>query len=207
MSEIKELKIKDTKKIYQELANFLVDYKEKPAGSMLFIVEGAVDNPVIGIRYPGKKVKQREGQRLQVKWANLFDFEVVPFKNKKEITTNQFTFSEMLKDFDEHKKDIPEFWQDVRDIYYENKLKKEPPKLAGIESKLYLLVLKWIWIQEDFNYKYSWEEVGSPIRYRLENRTGSTTQKGAGRTKFFAALFLIQHDFDLDIVKKIIPLY
>lgn len=207
MPEIKELKIKNTKKIYQELANSLVSYKEKPAGSMLFIVEGTKNNPVIGIRYPGKKVKQREGQRLQVKWANLFDFEVVPFKNRKEITTNQFTFSEMLKDFDEHKKDNTEFWQAVEDIYYENKLKKEPPKLAGIESELYLLVLKWIWVQEDFNYKYNWEEVGSPIRYRLENRTGTTTQKGAGRTKFFAALFLIKHGFDLGIVKKIIPLY
>jgi hypothetical protein len=188
MSEVKELKIKDTKKIYQE-------------------VEGTKDNPVIGIRYPGKKVKEREGQRLQVKWANLFDFEVVPFKNKKEITTNQFTFSEMLKDFDEHKKDSPEFWQAVRDVYYKNTIDREPPELLGINSKLYLLVLKWIWIQEDFNYKYSWEEVSSPIRYRLENRTGATTQKGAGRTKFFAALFLVQNDFALDIVKKIIPLY
>jgi len=68
-------------------------------------------------------------------------------------------------------------------------------------------MLKWIWIQEDFNYRFSWQEVNSPIRYVLETRTGSRTSKGAGRAKFFAALILLKHHFTFEQVKKIIPLY
>ena len=40
MTKLIELKIKDPKKIYQELATALYPYKNKPVGSMLFIVEG-----------------------------------------------------------------------------------------------------------------------------------------------------------------------
>jgi len=79
--------------------------------------------------------------------------------------------------------------------------------LPGINPKLYLLVLKWIWIQEDFNYKLSWQDVNSPIRYVLETRTGTPTSKDAGRGKFYAALILLKHHFNFDLVKKIIPLY
>jgi hypothetical protein len=79
--------------------------------------------------------------------------------------------------------------------------------LAGIDTQLYLLVLKWIWIQEDFNYKFSWGEVHSPVRYVLETRTGSRTARGAGRAKFFAALILLKYHFTFEEVKKIIPLY
>ena len=92
-------------------------------------------------------------------------------------------------------------------MYNTNTLIKEPPKLPGIDSKLYLLVLKWIWIQEDFNYRFGWEEVASPVRYVLETRTGTRTAKGAGRAKFFAALILLNHHFTFEEVKKIIPLY
>ena len=52
-SKIIELKIKNPKRIYQELANVLAPYREEPTGSVLFIVEGTKKNPVIGIRYPG----------------------------------------------------------------------------------------------------------------------------------------------------------
>lgn len=45
------------------------------------------------------------------------------------------------------------------------------------------------------------------IGYVLETRTGSRTSKGAGRAKFFAALILLKHYFNFDLVKKIIPLY
>lgn len=79
--------------------------------------------------------------------------------------------------------------------------------MAGIDPMLYLLMLKWIWAQEDFNYRFGWQEVSSPIRYVLETRTGSRTSKGAGRAKFFAALILLRHHFSFEQVKKIIPLY
>ena len=72
---------------------------------------------------------------------------------------------------------------------------------------LYLLMLKWMWIQEDFNYRLSWQEVNSPVRYVLETRTGSRTARGAGRAKFFAALVLLKYHFTFEQVKKIIPLY
>jgi len=210
MAQIIELKIKNNKKIYQELAKTLSQYKEKPAGSILFIVEGAKKRPIIGIRYPGKKVRKRILKTIRANsalWANLYDFEVVPFKNGKEIDTQKFTFEELLKDFQVHKRNSEKFWKILEKLYKDNTIIKNPPKLSGIDSQLYLLVLKWIWIQEDFNYRFGWEDVNSPIRYVLETRTGSRTAKGAGRAKFFAALILLRHHFTFEQVKKIIPLY
>lgn len=210
MTQIIELKIKDNKKIYQELARALSQYKEKPAGSILFIVEGTKKRPIIGIRYPGKKVRKRILKTIRVNsalWANLYDFEVVPFRNGKEVDTQKFTFEELLKDFQVHKRNSEKFWKILEELYEDNTITKNPPKLSGIDSQLYLLVLKWIWIQEDFNYRFGWEDVNSPIRYVLETRTGSRTAKGAGRAKFFAALILLRHHFTFEQVKKIIPLY
>jgi len=60
MSKIIELKIKNPQKIYQELTEALCPYREKLAGSVLFIVEGTKQKPIIAIRYPGKKLKRRE---------------------------------------------------------------------------------------------------------------------------------------------------
>jgi len=54
-----ELKIKNPKKIYQELTKALAPYREKPAGSVLFVVEGTRKNPRIGLRYPGRKLRKR----------------------------------------------------------------------------------------------------------------------------------------------------
>jgi len=210
MTQITELKIKDNKKIYQELAKVLSQYKEKPAGSTLFIVEGTKKKPIIGIRYPGKKVRKRILKTIRANsalWANLYDFEVVPFKNGKEVDTQKFTFEELLKDFQNNKRNNEKFWKILEKLYQDNIIIKNPPKLPGIDSQLYLLVLKWIWIQEDFNYRFGWEDVNSPVRYVLETRTGSRTAKGAGRAKFFAALILLKHHFTFEQVKKIIPLY
>ena len=95
----------------------------------------------------------------------------------------------------------------LEELYKNNTITKKQPPLSGINSQLYLLVLKWIWIQEDFNYKFNWKEVGSPVKYVLETRTGSRTSRGAGRAKFFAALILLKHYFEFEEVKKIIPLY
>lgn len=205
-----KLKIKDNKKIYQELTRALSPYRGEPPGSMLFIVEGTKKKPIIGIRYPGKKLQRRT---LKVEradsalWANLYDFEVVPYKNGKELDTQKFTFGELMRDFQENKRNNSKFWKMLEELYNDNTISKIPPKLPGINSLLYLLVLKWIWIQEDFNYRFSWKEVESPIRYVLETRTGSRTAKGAGRAKFFAALILLKHYFSFEQVKKIIPLY
>lgn len=210
MSEIKELKIKDNKKIYQELAQALSPFREKPIGSILFIAEGTKKDPIIALRYPGKKVKKRKlkfPRANSALWANLFDFEVVPFENGKELNTQNFTFEELMKDFQENKKESEEFWLMLKELYENNTITKRPPNLPGINSQLYLLVLKWMWIQEDLNYKLDWEEVKSPVKYRLETRTGSLTKKGAGRAKFFAALILLKYYFNFEQVKKIIPLY
>jgi len=210
MSKFVELKIKNPKKIYQELTKTLSAYREKPTGSVIFIVEGTKKNPVIGIRYPGKKVKKRILKVIRANsalWANLYDFEVVPYKNGRELKTQKFTFGELIRDFQENKKGSKEFWMLLKDLYEKNSITRKVPRLPGINPKLYLLVLKWIWIQEDFNYRFNWEEVDSPIRYVLETRTGNRTARGAGRAKFFAALTLLKGRFDFDQVKKIIPLY
>ena len=205
-----ELKIKDPKNIYQELATALCPFKDEPAGHMLFVVEGTIKNPVIGLCYPGRKLRKRLLKRPNKNsafWANLYDFEVIPYQDKKETSVKKFTFEEILNDFQKNKRDSEVFWKQLEELYQNNSITQKPPKLAGIDPMLYLLMLKWIWIQEDFNYRLTWQEVNSPVRYVLETRTGSTTSKGAGRAKFFAALILLKHHFTFEQVRKIIPLY
>lgn len=210
MKQIIELKIKNNKKVYQELTIALSPHREKPTGAILFIAEGTKKNPLIGLRYPGMKVRKRNLKTVRVNsalWANLYDFEVVPFKNGKEIDTQKFTFEELLKDFQNNKRGSEKFWNAIEELYKNHIVTKNLPKTPGIDSQLYLLVLKWIWIQEDFNYRFGWEDVNSPVRYVLETRTGNRTAKGAGRAKFLAALILLKHNFTFEQVKKIIPLY
>ena len=210
MREVIELKIKDTKNIYKEIASALLPYREREEGSVEFIVEGSIKNPIVGIRYPGKKVEKRQlkvRRANSAEWRNLFDFFVVPYKDGKELEGQNFTFENILRDFEENKRENKEFWKLLEKIYYENELTEDPPELPGIPSKLFLLVLKWMWIQEDFNYKFSWEDVGSPVKYVLETKRGTRTAKGAGRAKFFAALILLKHHFKFEEVKKIIPMY
>lgn len=210
MQKIQKLKIKDNKRIYEELAYCLAPYREKQPVSLLFVVEGTRKKPIIAIRYPGKKLRKRQlrTQRANsIEWANLYDFEVVPYENGKEMQTLNFTFAEMMRDFEQHKRDSKQFWKLLEELYKNNAITKKIPKLNGIDPKLYLLVLKWIWIQEDLNYKLHWKEINSPIKYVLETRTGGRTSRGAGRAKFFAALILVKNYFNFDTVKKIIPLY
>lgn len=205
-----ELKIKNPKKIYQELAKELSPYREKPVGSALFIVEGTKQNPKVAISYPGKKLKRRKLKIIRsnsVLWANLYDFEVVPYKNGKRLDSKKFTFGKLFKDFYENKIQSKKFWKALKQLYYNNTIPQKAPKLSGINSKFYLLMLRWIWLQEDFNYRFNWKDVSSPVRYTLETRTGTTTRKGAGRAKFFAALVLLKNGFSFEQVIKIIPLY
>ena len=210
MSRIIELKINDPRSLYQDLTQGLYPYHEKPVGSILAIVEGTKERPVIGLRYPGRKLVKRQHKVVRsntVHWANLYDFEVVPFDNGKELTTDRFTYQVLLEDFQNNKSQSEDFWRCLQTVYETNEIPKNIPQLGGIDTELYLRVLKWIWIQEDLNYRLKWEEVGSPERYVLQNRTGTSTSGGAGRAKFFAALILLKNHFTFNQVKKIIPLY
>jgi hypothetical protein len=111
-----------------------------------------------------------------------------------------------LKDFEMNKKDNISFWKMIVRVHDYNVIDRDPPKLNGIDSRQFLEMLKWMWIQEDLNYKLSWEEVCSKIPYRLLNRNGGPTSKGAGRDKFYAALILVHGNyFGADSIRKIIP--
>lgn len=209
MAGNKELHINNSDKIYKELTAALFPFADSSAGSHLFIVEGTLKKPIVGIRYPGRKVRKRDvdiARKNSCPWANLYDFEVVAFNQGKEVNSKEFTFSKILEDYEQNKKGNREFWKCLEELFLKNKITREIPKLKGIDSGLFLSMVKWIWIQEDFNYKFKWDEVESPARYVLENRTGTRTARGAGRAKFFAALILLNY-FDYEVVKKIIPLY
>ena len=205
-----ELKITDPKNIYTELAKALVPYRRRKKLSVEFIVEGTLKNPIVGIRYPGRKVVKRQlksKRKNTAKWGNLLDFVVIPYENGKEVKTESFTFESMLRDFENNKRRSSKFWSLLEGIYYNNELKGTIPQLKGIDTKLFLLVLKWIWIQEDINYKFRWDEIGSPVKYVLLSKKGKPMSRGAGRAKFFGAMILLKHHFTFEEVKKIIPMY
>lgn len=208
MPEIKELKIVNPENIYKEIVSALYPYRKEPQGTMLFIVEGTKEQPLVGISYPGRKLFQRRlsrPNRNSALWANLYDFEVVPMDERS--TTADFTYDAILKDFEQNKMEDASFWKQIEELYYKNTITSTLPALPGIAPLLFLLMLKWIWIQEDFNYRLDWQEVNSPEKYVLETRTGTRTGKGAGRAKFFAALILLRTHFTFEQIKKIIPLY
>ena len=216
MKKIIELKIDNTKNLYQEIALALEEYKDEETCSIRFIVEGDLKNPVVAIEYPGRKMFKRELKSKRegiARYANLFDFRVVPYENGKALGPEEFTFDKFLIDFKDHKSDSEEFWKILQELYRTNTLNKEPPKLSGMNSKLFLLTLKWIWIEEDFNYKYKWDDIQSKTKYvlaKISKKTGKEqpVSKGAGRAKFFAALILLKRkDFTYKEVKKIIPLF
>lgn len=199
-----KLEIQDPGNIYQEIAKQLYPYREQ-SEPILFVVEGTLEMPIVGIRYPGKKVKKRELKKPRndsARWENLFDFEVVPFENGSERSSNEFTLTKIAADFYKYKKGHEEFWNQIEEIYQNRTATQELPDLQGIESKLFLLMLKWIWIQEDFNYRLDiWGDASPPEKYTLE-------PKGVGRAKFFVALLLLKNRyFTFEQIKKIIPFY
>ena len=131
MSKLIELKIKDNKRIYQELTQALSPYKAGPQGTVLFIVEGTKKKTIIGIRYPGKKLRKRTlkiERANSALWANLYDFEVVPYKNGKELNTQDFTFELLMRDFQENKRNNKKFWEMLEKLYNDNSITKKPPK-------------------------------------------------------------------------------
>jgi len=176
----------------------------------MYIVEGTLTSPIIGIEYPGKKVKRRKLIRplkTSALWKNLFDFAVIPFENGVALGARDFSFADLLGDFDAHKKGDQQFWNMLQCLYKNNSIIGNPPQLNGIESMRFLLTVKWIWIQEDLNYRYSSVDVNSPIKYSQENDAGQSVKGGSGRAKFFAALLLLHEGFPLKQVTKIIPPY
>jgi len=208
MKKIIEINIPGGSNIFKHLADTLLPYHTKAVGSYLFIVEGTLAKPRIGIRYPGYKLKQRilkKPNKNSALWANLYDFEVVPFEKGKEGSSVKFTYANLLKDFEVYKKDSAPFWEMIVQVHSDNMIDREPPKLGGIGPRQFLEMLKWMWVQEDFNYKLSWKEVGSKMPYRLQNRNGGPTSKGAGRDKFYAALILVHGNyFNAASMRKII---
>jgi len=204
-----ELHIPGGLNFFKKLTQELLPYHTAPVGSYLFIVEGTIAKPRIGIRYPGYKLKQRTLKRPNKNsalWANLYDFEVVPFEKWHEGSSVGFTYANLLKDFETYKKKNKNFWKMIVRLHDNNTIDKEPPKLGGIDSRQFLEMLKWMWAQEDLNYKLSWKECGSAMPYRLQNRNGGSTSKGAGRDKFYAALILVyENHFDAASMRKIIP--
>lgn len=204
-----ELHIPGGVNFFKSLTQELLPYHTALLGSHLFIVEGTLVKPRIGIRYPGYKLKERTLKRPNKNstlWANLYDFEVVPFENGHEGSSVGFTYANLLKDFEIHKKKSKFFWEMIVQLHDNNIINKEPPKLGGIDSRQFLEMLKWMWAQEDLNYKLSWKESGSALPYRLQNKNGGPTSKGAGRDKFYAGLILVyEGHFDATSMRKIIP--
>lgn len=208
-TEIQELKTASDFSVYKQLAQILPQFRNEPTRSRLFIVEGTLQHPRVGFRYPGYKLKPRtltRPNRKSALWANLLDFEVVPFIGGKEESSTLFTYRILLKDFELHKKDDAEFWTRIGQLHKSNFIPHRLPRLRGIGSRQFLEMLKWMWIQEDLNYKLSSKEVDSSLHYRLQNKSGSATGNGAGRDKFYAGLLLVKHhNFDAGKVGKIIP--
>ena len=209
MEKINKLHIPGGADTFKHLARALLPYHTKEVGSFLFVVEGTLKKPRIGIRYPGYKLKQRtlkKPNKNSALWANLYDFEVVPFEKGKEGSSVYFTYANLLKDFEAYKKNKAIFWKMIVRVHNYNIIDREPPKLGGIDSRQFLEMLKWMWIQEDLNYKLSWKDVDSGVPYRLQNKNGKPTSKGAGRDKFYAALILVyENHFDAASMRKIIP--
>ncbi|NQU84054.1 MAG: hypothetical protein HQ536_05080 [Parcubacteria group bacterium] len=216
MGELLNLEVKNIARLYHELAIKLEKHKDKEPHSMRFVVEGDINNPLVAIDYPGRKMFKRtlnSNRRNVAQWANLFDFRVVPYDKGKALGVEDFTFDKFLTDFKDHKSNNEEFWNILEHLYRTNELIQDPPVLPGIDSKTFLLTLKWIWIEEDFNYRLKWDDVQSETKYVLAKISKSTgkeqsVSRGAGRAKFFAALVLLHRgDFTHQEVKKIIPLF
>lgn len=210
---VKRINIKNWHKVFTELTQALDDYKEKPVLSQEFIVEeNQSKNIQIRIKYPGKKVKRRfkKGTKVRknvIPWANLYDFLVIPYVKGKAEETNRLQWRNLLKDFYENKMKSKKFWKLLEAVYKYNDFNyMDVPKLNGIDSELFLMLIKWLWIQEDLNYKYNSKNIPHcPTRYRNETKAGSAT-KGVGRGKFYAALLLVKyHGFTAYEVGRIIP--
>ncbi len=189
---------------YKHITKTLDPYKDNALCSIEFIVEKDENNKkIVTIQYPGKFAKRRKLKRPQKKsllWEYLYDFYVVPYNSAGGAMGKNFTWYDLLKDFELNKIDNTEFWDILKNLYENKIITNEFPKTKGIDSRLFLLSLRWMWYQEDLNYRYTCEDIGSPTKYQ-------NTTKGVGRTKFFAALVLSKNGFKTDEIQKIVGLY
>jgi len=106
-TKIHEIHLPGGLNFFKNLTRELLPYYAEPVGSHLLIVEGTITKPRIGIRYPGYKLKQRilkRPNKNSALWANLYDFEVIPFEKRHEGSSVGFTYANLLKDFETHKK-------------------------------------------------------------------------------------------------------
>jgi len=191
-------KLKSTK-IYEKLTGQLDSHKNKPIGSVCFLVDSDPSGDIkIFIKYPGRKIAKRPLKRINsnsVLWENLYDFFAVPYYLGKEVTEYKFTYKEMLDDFEKFKKNDEDFWGAILHLYEENKIiQKQFGAVGGMSPLLFLYTLKWLWIQEDLNYRFNHKpnknehSIKTPTYY-----TNKTT--GVGRGKFFASLLLVKSGY------------
>lgn len=177
--------------IFEDLSKVLDPYKERKAGSVKFLVDSSPDGKIrIFIKYPGRKVfkrKLKQNRLDSIHWDFLYDFLVVPEFGSKMLNEKDFTYRKILTDFDENKKHDNDFWSAILEVLEKNNVAPNCfSNLKGIDSRLFLYVLKWLWIQEDLNYRFNHKDFSAPTRYRLPRG------KSLGRKKFFASLILVR---------------
>ena len=186
----------DELKMLHDIAVALDPYKERPEASEEFVVEGTLERPEIILRYPGKKVKRRDvknpSRKGSVLWEALYDFLVVPIADGKELQFSDFNYRKLADDFCKFKKSSEEFWDCLVQVYEKNTIPDRIPHLPGMNSRVILLTLKWMWLQEDINYKYKSTDIKSPTAYTYANN-----RKALGRKKSWAVFLLMKrHGYD-----------
>ncbi len=177
--------------IYSDLAKQLDPFKKRKVGAVTFLVDSSPNGKVkVFINYPGRKVLNRNIKKPRVNsvhWDCLYDFLVIPSFNGKKLDQKDLTYRKILVDFESHKKQSAPFWKAVLLVLENNKVPVQTfSTLKGINPVLFLYTLKWLWLQEDFNYRLNHNDFECPTRYRLP------TGKSLGRKKFFASLLLVR---------------
>lgn len=209
------------------LANKLAPFYNKKLFSEEFVVEGTLENPKIILRYPGERridrytlCLEKNQSRLKVRWLNIFDFFVETYANGEKMDSGIFSYWNLADDFYSNKRESEEFWSLLDKIYNKEDFSTDFPELPGINSELFLLTLKWMWVQEELNYttliephqienelpkydlhKIKWEKIDNK-----KVRVISTSKvRGIGRKAFYAPLLLMKfHNYIPKEVKKII---
>ena len=178
---------------FEDLTRELDPYKEAKTGTHEFIVDGDKTGQVeIRINYPGRTASKRKLQLItanSVLWENLYDFAVVPYFKGQMLDIRDFTYRKVLDDFEHYKRGDEDFWNAIVSLYKHNTLPDTKfAHLKGIDPVLFLYVLKWLWAQEDLNYRVNHKDFKCPTKYMNQKR-------GVGRGKFFASLLLVRSGY------------
>lgn len=196
-----KLNIKDKAFPYRELLECFEKYKHEDK-HVIEIKVDELDEYEISLLYPGKHVKYLPGKRKKkYYWEKMGDFKIQPLKNGVSSGVETFKLEDFVRDFHEYKVDNNAFWEALLIVYYTNELPNEIPDADGMDPRLFLLCIKWIYILEDMNYKYTWEEAGSLIPYK-------GVSGKAGRAKLTGSFDLARiKRYTLEELLCIIPLY